>query len=135
MRHRLLLALALFLQPWLFSFSNTAALGIRLFVVVAGGGGGGGGGDRAFVGCLMAVYTCVKLRLYILAESSPEKSMWLSRFGACECHEAHYFKTNRMHESIMGSCRYNASMKPPPRGSFCSLGYSLFYYSQPRLVM
>ena len=44
MRHRLLLALALFLQPWLFSFSNTAALGIRLFVGVAGGGGVGEGG-------------------------------------------------------------------------------------------
>ena len=35
----------------------------------------------------------------------------------------------------MGSYRYNASMKPPPWDSFCSLGYSLCYYSQPRLVM
>ena len=38
MRHGLLPALALFLQPWLFLFSNTAATGI------SGVGGGGGGG-------------------------------------------------------------------------------------------
>ena len=37
MRHGLLPALALFLQPWLFLFSNTAATGI------SGVGGGGGG--------------------------------------------------------------------------------------------
>lgn len=36
MRHGLLPALALFLQPWLFLFSNTAATGI------SGVGGGGG---------------------------------------------------------------------------------------------
>ena len=40
MRHGLLPALALFLQPWLFLFSNTAATGI------SGGLGGGGGGGR-----------------------------------------------------------------------------------------
>lgn len=59
MRHWLLPALSLFSQPWLFLFSNTAATGIS-----------GGGGD-AFVGCLMAVYTYMKL--HILAESGPEK--------------------------------------------------------------
>ena len=59
MRHGLLPALALFLQPWLFLFSNTAATGIS------------GVGD-AFVVCLMAVYTYMKL-LHILAESGPEK--------------------------------------------------------------
>ena len=64
MRHGLLPALALFLQPWLFLFSNTAATGIS-------GVGGGGGGD-AFVVCLMAVFTYMKL-LHILAESGPEK--------------------------------------------------------------
>ena len=64
MRHGLLPALSLFLQPWLFLFSNTAATGI------SGGVGGGGGGD-AFVGCLMAVYKYMKL--HILAESGPEK--------------------------------------------------------------
>ena len=63
MRHGLLPALALFLQPWLFLFSNTAATGIS-------GGLRGGEGD-AFVGCLMAVYTYMKL--HILAESGPEK--------------------------------------------------------------
>ena len=63
MRHGLLPALSLFLQPWLFLFSNTAATGIS-------GGLGLGGGD-AFVGCLMAVYTYMKL--HILAESGPEK--------------------------------------------------------------
>lgn len=63
MRHGLLPALALFLQPWLFLFSNTAATGIS--------GGLGGVGD-AFVGCLMAGYTYMKL-LHILAESGPEK--------------------------------------------------------------
>ena len=62
MRHGLLPALALFLQPWLFLFSNTAATGIS---------GVGGGGD-AFVVCLMAVFTYMKL-LHILAESGPEK--------------------------------------------------------------
>lgn len=60
MRHGLLPALSLFLQPWLFLFSNTAATGISV----------GLGGD-AFVGCLMAVYTYMKL--HILAESGPEK--------------------------------------------------------------
>ena len=63
MRHGLLPALALFLQPWLFLFSNTAATGIS--------GVWGGGGD-AFVVCLMAVFTYMKL-LHILAESGPEK--------------------------------------------------------------
>ena len=135
MRHGLLLALALFLEPWLFPFSNTVATGSRLFFEGAWGRGGGGGWGSANVGCLMAVITYMKLRLHILAESGPEKSNWLSRFGACECHKAHYLKTNRMQESIMGSYRYNASMKPPPWDSFCSLGYSLCYYSQPRLVM
>ena len=62
MRQGLLLALALFLQPSLFLFSNTAATGIS----------GGRGGGSAFVGCLMAVYTYMKL-LHILAESGPEK--------------------------------------------------------------
>lgn len=62
MRHGLLLALALFLQPWLFLFSNTAATRITR----------GGGGGSAFVGCLMAVYTYMKL-LHILGESGPEK--------------------------------------------------------------
>ena len=65
MRHGLLPALALFLQPWLFLFSNTAATGI------SGGVGGGGGVGDAFVGCLMAVSTYMKL--HILAESGPEK--------------------------------------------------------------
>ena len=69
MRHGLLPALALFLQPWLFLFSNTAATGIS---GVGGGGGGGGGGGDAFVVCLMAVFTYMKL-LHILAESGPEK--------------------------------------------------------------
>lgn len=55
MRHGLLPALSLFLQPWLFLFSNTAATGI----------------SDVFVGCLMAVYTYMKL--HILAESGPEK--------------------------------------------------------------
>ena len=66
MRHGLLPALALFLQPWLFLFSNTAATGIS-----GGLGRGGGGGWDAFVGCLMAVSTYMKL--HILAESGPEK--------------------------------------------------------------
>lgn len=63
MRHGLLPALSLFLQPWLFLFSNTAATGIS------------GGLGQSLV---------------------QKKSIWLSRFGACECHKAHYFKTNRM---------------------------------------
>ena len=45
MRHGLLLALALFLEPWLFPFSNTVATGSRLFFEGAWGRGGGVGGE------------------------------------------------------------------------------------------
>ena len=77
----------------------------------------GGWGGSANVGCLVEVSTYMKLRLHILAEFGPEKRIWLSRFGACECHKAHYFKTYRMQESIMGSCPYNGSMKSPAHGA------------------
>lgn len=84
---------------WLFPFSNTVATGTRVFFE----GGVGEGGRSA-----------MKLRLPILAESGPEKSIWLSRFGACEFHKAHYFKTNRIQEAIMGSCRYKCKHETSP---------------------
>ena len=58
------------------SFSLFATLALFFFFQYSGdrnqvGVGAGGGGWDAFVGCLMAVYTYMKL--HILAESGPEK--------------------------------------------------------------
>ena len=58
------------------SFSLFATLALLVFQYSGdrnqrGVGGGGGGAGDAFVGCLMAFYT--NMKLHILAESGPEK--------------------------------------------------------------
>ena len=112
MRHGLLPALSLFLQPWLFLFSNTAATGI------SGGLGGGGRVCRLPDGSL-----------YIHEASHPGR-VWsrkkVSGFRGLEHVNAiKPIILKPMEWRIMVSCRYNASMKPHPRASFRSLGYFL----------
>ena len=114
MRHGLLPALSLFLQPWLFLFSNTAATGIS-------GGLGGGGGGRV---CRLPDGS-----LYIHEASHPGR-VWsrkkVSGFRGLE--HVNVIKPiilKPIEWRIMVSCRYNASMKPHPRASFRSLGYFL----------
>ena len=112
MRHGLLPALSLFLQPWLFLFSNTAATGI------SGGLEGGGRVCRLPDGSL-----------YIHEASHPGR-VWsrkkVSGFRGLEHVNAiKPIILKPIEWRIMVSCRYNASMKPHPRASFRSLGYFL----------
>ena len=110
MRHGLLPALSLFLQPWLFLFSNTAATGIS--------GGLGGRVCRLLDGSL-----------YIHEASHPGR-VWsrkkVSGFRGLEHVNAiKPIILKPIEWRIMVSCRDNASMKPHPRASFRSLGYFL----------
>ena len=117
MRHGLLPALSLFLQPWLFFFFfNTAATGISL-----GLGRGGGGLGRV---CRLPDGS-----LYIHEASHPGR-VWsrkkVSGFRGLEHVNAiNPIILKPIEWRIMVSCRYNASMKPHPRASFPSVGYFL----------
>ena len=107
MRHGLLPALALFLQPWLFLFSNTAATGRRTGVCRLPDGS-----------------------LYLHEASSHpgrvQSRKKVSGFRGLEHVNAiKPIILKPIEWRIMVSCRYNASMKPHPRASFRSLGYFL----------
>ena len=125
MRHGLLPALALFLQPWLFLFSNTAATGI------SGGLGRGGGG-------LGRVCRLPDGSFYIHEASHPGR-VWsrkkVSGFRGLEHVNAiKPIILKPIEWRIMVSCRYNASMKPHPRASFRSLGYFLILFPSASVV-
>ena len=114
MRHGLLPALSLFLQPWFFLFSNTGATWIS-------GRLKGGGGGRV---CRLPYGS-----LYIHEASHPGR-VWsrkkVSGFRGLEHVNAiKPIILKPIEWRIMVSCRYNASMKPHPRASFRSLGYFL----------